>query len=67
LRETFEETGLLLIPSLRGDAKGMNGKKEVGEKENWGLPVCRAVGAKESGIEKEEWARIREEVSWVWV
>lgn len=45
----------------------MNGKKEVGEKENWGLPVCRAVGAKESGIEKEEWARIREEVSWVWV
>lgn len=57
LRETFEETGLLLIPSQKSDAsKGT-------DDESWDLPRCRAVGWKESGIEKEEWARIREEVS----
>ncbi|KAK0545982.1 hypothetical protein OC845_004837 [Tilletia horrida] len=51
LRETFEEAGLLLMPSAAtgaGDAGGM--------------PLSRAVGYEEAGMKKEEWFAIREQV-----
>ncbi|PWN27852.1 hypothetical protein BDZ90DRAFT_210966, partial [Jaminaea rosea] len=48
LRETFEETGLLLLPSDRQSAGG--------------VPFSRAVGAKEAGLSPKEWAKKRDEV-----
>ncbi|KAN0061390.1 hypothetical protein ACQY0O_006237 [Thecaphora frezii] len=49
LRETFEETGLLLVPSTSQCALG-------------GLPLSRAIGHVEAGIAKDEWDTIRDEV-----
>lgn len=48
LRETFEETGLLLLPSERKDE---------------GVPWSRAVGHKEAGLSSTEWADWREKAS----
>lgn len=48
LRETFEETGLLLLPSKKQTAGA--------------VPFSRAVGAKEAGLSPKEWARRRDEV-----
>lgn len=53
LRETFEELGLLLVPSS---------EKGAGAKPGQGPPRCRAVGHKAAGMSSEEWAHIREEV-----
>jgi len=47
VRETFEETGLLLMPSSAQSA---------------GMPLSRAVGYEEAGIKKEEWLAIRDQV-----
>lgn len=47
LRETFEETGLLLLPSGRKDD---------------GVPWSRAVGHKEAGLSLDDWAKWRDEV-----
>ncbi|PWN21826.1 hypothetical protein BCV69DRAFT_311539 [Microstroma glucosiphilum] len=52
LRETFEETGLLLLPSERG-------RKEGGGEE---IPWSRAVGHREAGLSVEEWRDWREKV-----
>ena len=54
LRETFEETGLLLIPSPAATNETNNGH----------VPLCRAIGHKDAGLSKEEWAAVREEVSY---
>ncbi|CEH14286.1 Predicted hydrolase RP2 (NUDIX/MutT superfamily) [Ceraceosorus bombacis] len=48
VRETFEETGLLLVPS-RAEARGS-------------IPRCRAVGAGEAGMSVEEWTAMRDKV-----
>lgn len=53
LRETFEETGLLLLPSERAS-------KEQGGEE---IPWSRAVGHREAGLSVEEWREWREKVS----
>lgn len=52
LRETFEETGLLLLPSERA-------KEEGGGEE---IPWSRAVGHREAGLSVEEWRDWRERV-----
>ncbi|EPQ31647.1 uncharacterized protein PFL1_00980 [Pseudozyma flocculosa PF-1] len=49
LRETFEETGLLLVPSASPSQPG-------------GIPISRAIGHEEAGIPKDEWDHIRDEV-----
>ncbi|CAO1614797.1 unnamed protein product [Sympodiomycopsis kandeliae] len=49
LRETFEETGLLLLPSDRGQT-------------SQGIPWSRAVGHKEAGLTSEEWSSWRDKV-----
>ncbi|KIS67928.1 uncharacterized protein UMAG_03979 [Mycosarcoma maydis] len=48
LRETFEETGLLLLPSSKSSACG--------------LPTSRAVGHQDAGMSAEEWAHARNDV-----
>ncbi len=48
LRETFEETGLLLLPSSTPSPSG--------------LPTSRAVGHQEAGLSEEEWAHARNDV-----
>ncbi|CDS01142.1 hypothetical protein [Sporisorium scitamineum] len=48
LRETFEETGLLLLPSSAPSPCG--------------LPTSRAVGHQEAGMSAEEWAYARNDV-----
>lgn len=48
LRETFEETGLLLLPSSASSPSG--------------LPTSRAVGHQEAGMSAEEWAHARNDV-----
>lgn len=48
LRETFEETGLLLLPSATPSASG--------------LPTSRAVGHQEAGMSAEEWSHARNDV-----
>lgn len=48
LRETFEETGLLLLPSSTPSPCG--------------LPTSRAVGHQEAGMSAEEWAHARNDV-----
>lgn len=48
LRETFEETGLLLLPSSTPSPCG--------------LPTSRAVGHREAGLSAEEWAHARNDV-----
>ncbi|KAJ9474171.1 hypothetical protein PHBOTO_004239 [Pseudozyma hubeiensis] len=48
LRETFEETGLLLLPSSTPSPCG--------------LPTSRAVGHREAGMSAEEWAHARNDV-----
>ncbi|CBQ68598.1 conserved hypothetical protein [Sporisorium reilianum SRZ2] len=48
LRETFEETGLLLLPSSTRSACG--------------LPTSRAVGHQEAGLSAQEWAYARNDV-----
>jgi 8-oxo-dGTP pyrophosphatase MutT (NUDIX family) len=53
LRETFEETGLLLLPSQRA-------RQEQGGEE---IPWSRAVGHREAGLSVEEWREWREKVS----
>ncbi|KAJ3185233.1 hypothetical protein HDU85_001283 [Gaertneriomyces sp. JEL0708] len=49
LRETFEETGLLLVPSQKTTLSN-------------GLGWSRAVGPTETGITSEEWQDVRERV-----
>lgn len=49
LREAFEETGLLLLPSTQRQSAG-------------GPPICRAIGPKEANFSADEWNSIREEV-----
>lgn len=48
LRETFEETGLLLLPSANAAKNG--------------LAFCRAVGHQEAGISAEDWNTARNDV-----
>lgn len=48
LRETFEETGLLLMASSKRGAES--------------VPYSKAIGAKESGMTAKEWAQKRDEV-----
>lgn len=48
LRETFEETGLLLLPSSTPSPSG--------------LATSRAVGHEEAGMSAEEWAHARDDV-----
>ena len=48
LRETFEETGLLLLPSSQPSPCG--------------LPTSRAVGHQEAGMSAEEWSHARNDV-----
>uniref|UniRef100_V5EIS1 Nudix hydrolase domain-containing protein n=2 Tax=Kalmanozyma brasiliensis (strain GHG001) TaxID=1365824 RepID=V5EIS1_KALBG len=48
LRETFEETGLLLLPSPSPSPSG--------------LPTSRAVGHEEAGMSADEWANARNDV-----
>ena len=50
LRETFEETGLVLLPSQRATG-------------NKGVPWSKAVGAKDVGMSEQEWKRYRDLVS----
>ncbi|KAE8266097.1 hypothetical protein A4X09_0g6252 [Tilletia walkeri] len=53
VRETFEESGLLLMPSSASAAGG---------KGSGGMPLSRAVGYEEAGMDKAEWLAIREQV-----
>ncbi|UTT89597.1 hypothetical protein NDA17_002766 [Ustilago hordei] len=48
LRETFEEAGLLLLPSSNASPSG--------------LPTSRAVGHQEAGMSAQEWAHARNDV-----
>lgn len=48
LRETFEETGLLLLPSATST--------------NNGLALCRAVGHQEAGFSAQDWNTARNDV-----
>ncbi|KAE8198489.1 hypothetical protein CF336_g1662 [Tilletia laevis] len=52
VRETFEETGLLLVPSSAAGTKVAGGE----------MPLSRAVGYEEAGMGKDEWLTIREQV-----
>ncbi|KAK0558625.1 hypothetical protein OC844_005006 [Tilletia horrida] len=56
VRETFEETGLLLMPSS-GTGAGPGAAPVEG-----GMPLSRAVGYAEAGMGKDEWLAIREQV-----
>lgn len=57
LRETFEETGLLLVPLANEAQGGQHGATDA-------APRSRAIGHKEAGMSAQEWAKIRDEVSW---
>ncbi|PWN50208.1 hypothetical protein IE53DRAFT_387511 [Violaceomyces palustris] len=61
LRETFEETGLLLIPS--GWHSNASSPATVGSpKDRLGPPRSRAIGHEEAGMTLDEWNEIRADV-----